>query len=301
LIIAHISDLHLNTIFKKENELKTKAIIHHLKQIDIDHLVITCDIADNADKESFVILKDILKENGFYDSHLTSVVIGNHDIFGGVQRAIDIVNFPKKCLETNYDKKVREFISEFEELFVNVDFADENLFFPYAKLVGGVVFIGLNTIARYSKLKNPLASNGKVSSDQLELIQKLCENEKYRPYRKIILSHHHYYKNYQQASSSQNKLWDRIESHTLKLRGKKKLLKLFKKLGINTVFHGHSHENRPYERKGIMCYNAGASIDNNSDDLIYYFLHDFSREEPLSVLNEMKIGEIEFTHSYETA
>ena len=66
MIIAHVSDLHLNSIFKSENELKIKKLLFHLREIDIDHLVVTGDISDNADAESFESFKSILQETGFF-------------------------------------------------------------------------------------------------------------------------------------------------------------------------------------------------------------------------------------------
>ena len=89
------------------------------------------------------------------------------------------------------------------------------------------------------------------------------EDEKFKFLRKIILVHHHFYKRGIEATASQSSLWNKIESFTLNLRGKKKLMSLFSELGINLILHGHSHEVKEYERKGLRFLNAGAVIDNS--------------------------------------
>ena len=79
--IAHISDLHLNTIYSYSLENKA------------DHLVITGDLTDNASEKDFEILRNLFRKNGLLNSERLSLVIGNHDIFGGLQSAEEIFFF----------------------------------------------------------------------------------------------------------------------------------------------------------------------------------------------------------------
>jgi predicted phosphodiesterase len=58
----------------------------------------------------------------------------------------------------------------------------------------------------------------------------------------------------------------------MKLRGKKRLFKLFNEVGVDIVLHGHVHESKEYYRKGIRFLNAGASIKNNKDYLHINYL-----------------------------
>ena len=67
-------------------------------------------------KKDFVILKEILKKFNLFRSDKSSIVIGNHDIFGGPQTAQDVFGFPTKCMNTNYHEKVAKFIDHFKEL-----------------------------------------------------------------------------------------------------------------------------------------------------------------------------------------
>lgn len=262
--IAHISDLHLSRVFKRHNIRKTKRLIKYCMEQGFDHLIITGDISDNCDEKDFSILRNILSNFNLLDPSKVSLTIGNHDIFGGVQTALDIVNFPGKCLKTNYNKKVETFVSYFQELFDGAIFPDKNKIFPYAKIIRDTAILGINSIDYYSRIKNPFASNGKVYKDDFESIKALLEYDSIKNKRKVIAVHHHFYKNSVEATSSQSHLWNRIEGYTLKLRGKKKLLNLFKENNVDLVLHGHSHELKEYFRKGIRFINAGATIDNNS-------------------------------------
>lgn len=260
--IAHLSDIHLNTLFKKTNIGKTKKLLKLALEKGFDHLVVTGDISDNAEEKDFIIFRKILKSFDLLDSSKTTIVIGNHDIFGGVNTALDVVNFPSKCLKVDYNKKVTEFIGYFQELFENCYFPLKDNFFPFAKIIEDTLFVGLNTIDYYSRLKNPFASNGKIYKEQFDSLKGMFMSQELKSKRKIVLSHHHYYRNTEEATSSSS-FWNKIESYTLKLRGKKKIIKLFTENNVDLVLHGHSHEIRDYERKGVRFINAGGSVDNS--------------------------------------
>lgn len=164
--IAHISDLHLCSNYKKQNAVKTKKLIENALKNGADHIVITGDISDNANEKDFLILRKILQTYNLLEWDKASVVIGNHDIFGGVQTAQDIINFPAKCTKTNYHIKQQIFYKYFEELFINTIFTSDENPFPFAKVLNNVALIGMNSIDVYSKIKNPFASNGLVDKIQ---------------------------------------------------------------------------------------------------------------------------------------
>lgn len=264
--IAHISDLHLCSRFKRENIFKTKKLIKYALDRGADHFVFTGDISDNAQQNDFLILRKILQTYKLLSADKSTVIIGNHDIFGGVQTAHDILNFTTKCANTDYKEKVKKFYENFEELFENAFFADEENPFPFAKELGNIILIGLNSIDKYSKLKNPFASNGHVSKHQKENLQKIFDVKRFSYKIKIVLVHHHFFKNDDEAKSSEKTLWNKIENYTMKLRGKKKLINQFVENDVKLVLHGHSHEFKDYSRKGINFINSGASVDNQTED-----------------------------------
>ncbi len=264
--ILHISDLHLCKNFKRNNIIKTRKLLKLFVDNKYDHLVITGDISDNANIDDWIILRKLLTSYGIYDRNLVTITIGNHDIYGGVQTALDILSFPSKCLKTNYFNKVKQFYNIFSELFVDSFSSYPNLF-PILKVVDDVAFIVINTIDFYGKVFNPFASNGKIYPVDFNNISRLLNHSSIKDKTKIIVSHHHFYKNNVESTASYSSIWNRIEKHTMKLRGKKKLIKLFSESGVNFVLHGHSHELKIYERKNISFSNAGASVDNLNDKL----------------------------------
>ena len=160
--IAHISDLHFTTFFKKNNLDKIEHLLKYASEYKFDHLVISGDLTHNADREDFEILRNLFKDYGLLNSERLSLVIGNHDIFGGLQTAEDVFLFPEKCILVDYDKKVTEFGDYFSEAFQHCSEIYEGKYFPFVKRFKDILITGLNSIEKYSKLNNPFASNGKI-------------------------------------------------------------------------------------------------------------------------------------------
>jgi predicted phosphodiesterase len=68
--------------------------------------------------------------------------------------------------------------------------------------------------------------------------------------------------------------WDRFEHHTMKLYRKKKLQRLFSQHGVHLVLHGHVHENRQYEKRGVVFLNgAGWSTHKRHHTLEVNIIH----------------------------
>ena len=271
---AHISDLHFCTKHKRENISKMKKLIQHALDNGAQHFVITGDISDNADEKDFNVLRELLKNFDLLKSDKTSIVIGNHDIFGGPQTAQDVFNFPTKCMNTNYHQKVARFIDHFKELFENTIRPHDELYFPFVKIFKDVLLVGINSTAEYSRLKNPFASNGHVSKIQRQFLKATLTKNEFKNKIKIILAHHHFYPKNVASHSSERTLWNKIENYTMKLRGKKKLLELFLESNVKLVLHGHSHEMKEYFREEIRFINSGGSVDNGHKDETSLFLID---------------------------
>ncbi len=262
--IAHISDLHLSSMHrKKRNYLKVKKIIELALENGAQHFVFTGDISDNSDEKDFKLFRNLLIKYNLLSSEKSSIVIGNHDIFGGPQTAQEVLSFPKKCMEMDYNQKIISFINHFRELFENTIRMHDELFFPYVKEIKNFLIVGFNSIDQYSRLKNPFASNGHIPKDHRKFVKMILSKGNFKNKTKIVLVHHHFYPKNISSHSSENTLWNRIENYTMKLRGKKKLLKLFTEKEVKIVFHGHSHEVREYSRENMAFVNAGGSIDND--------------------------------------
>ena len=161
--IAHISDLHLNTFYRDSHIREIRSILKYCKNNNVDHLFITGDLTDNASEVNLNILRKSLNYYGYEDSNKLSVIVGNHDIFGGLQKADEIFSFPDKCRRTDYNSKIKSFNGIFDKSFEDCIYQGESNSYPYAKIIGEALVIGINSNAEYSSISNPFASNGEVS------------------------------------------------------------------------------------------------------------------------------------------
>ncbi|MBN2571909.1 MAG: metallophosphoesterase [Ignavibacteriales bacterium] len=261
MIIYQISDLHLSQWYYPGHTEKLRKIIKYISENGFDHLVITGDISDNAMKSDFDILKNLLIQNKIYDSQKVTITIGNHDIFGGIQRASDVLKMPEKYSKINYSAKVKYFKKEFRKLFKKVFWPDRNSF-VFSKKIHNVLFVGINSIDHYSKIKNPFASNGKITKKELSALNMIFQKYEKKNLIRIVLMHHHLYKNGFPSYGTQNKIWRRIENFTLSLRKRKKLINYFNEKKVNYILHGHSHEIIKYKKKNMTLLNCGGCVLN---------------------------------------
>lgn len=264
MIFAHISDLHINTEIVNSHLRQTEALINSALEQGAEHFIITGDVSDKALAEDFRRLRELLKKYKLLDPQKLSMVVGNHDIFGGVSHAEDIFTFPEKCRTTDYSQGIYSFNNYFEEAFAECIYrSGDGSGYPFAKRIGQCLLIGLNSIQEYSSIKNPFASNGKICDRQKEELKKILmyfgDTVKYR----ILMVHHHFNKIKSNAVGLTETLWQNIEKQTMKLKNKSELIELLKAGNIDLVVHGHLHESGEYTRKDMRFLNAGASIKGN--------------------------------------
>ena len=242
---------------------KLENLLQYCNTQKVDHLIITGDLVENPDEYDFELIRKILKQNGFLSSERLSLVIGNHDIFGGVVTVEDLFNFTNHCEEINYKLRVKEFYDYFSESFKFCSYISPVNIFPYAKIIDDVLIVGLNSVAEYSKTKNIFASNGEISFDQLNEVTGIF-NMYSSCKTKLVMIHHHFRETKQVQENRFGSVWQIIEKQTMKLRTKKKLFELFQKFNVDLVLHGHYHEMSEYFIKGIRFLNAGGSFKNSS-------------------------------------
>lgn len=260
--IAHLSDLHLFARHLPGNLQKTRVLIEAALQKGADHLVITGDITHNADFDDFISLRHLLAEYHLLDARKTTVVIGNHDIFGGVHLAEEILTFPQKCQQVDYQQKIREFQHCFSELFDHAFFPQADQIFPFGKAVDKVLLVGLNSTQPYSLIKNPFASRGNIVKKQRVGLKTILDHPDFRDKIKIILLHHHFNK----IRSEKNYLID-IERFVGRLSHKPRLMKIFRKHQVRLILHGHQHRSQEYFRDGLRFFNGGASTAESTGKL----------------------------------
>jgi 3',5'-cyclic AMP phosphodiesterase CpdA len=258
--IAHISDLHLSAEHKRFNLRRARRLLEEIIRRRVDHLVVTGDIAADADRREFEIARGLFRNSGLLDPEKLSLVIGNHDVFGGVHMPEDILTFPRRCRQTDYSAQVEEFRGYFHEAFERCLYGSYAKPFPYAKVLGDVVLFGVNSVAHYSAVKNPVGSNGDVGDGQYRKLRQLLEAPPLKGKRKIVLIHHHFHKYPSPEEGTLHSVWGAIERRTMKLHGKKRLFQLFRECGVALVLHGHVHVNGEYGRKGTQFLNGGGSL-----------------------------------------
>lgn len=268
--IAHISDLHLDMNYKQANLNNTKKLLGFIKDEKFDHVVITGDITENAEPSAFELARKLFQKFDLLSSVKLTLIIGNHDIYGGVHLAEDVLNYPAKCKAVNCNKQVEQFEYYFRECFDNCSKLIDGSLFPFVKSLDEFIFIGLNSIAKYSVLKNPFASNGKISAVQIEKLGLLDEISAYKDKKRILLTHHHFCKNSLDLSADTGTIWQAVERQTMKLRSKKKVIRKLRNSAIDMVLHGHLHETTEYKRKGIRFVNAGGSVIPGSNGLLSF-------------------------------
>jgi predicted phosphodiesterase len=78
--------------------------------------------------------------------------------------------------------------------------------------------------------------------------------------RKVVLIHHHFHRPSWEAPSVLSGLWLALENKTMKLRKKPALLRLFARIRVELVLHGHHHTNCEYTSNGILFMNGGGTV-----------------------------------------
>jgi 3',5'-cyclic AMP phosphodiesterase CpdA len=255
--LVHVSDPHLSVLFSREHARSFRSLLRFILERGFDHLVISGDIVSTGDEADFVLARETLDKHGLLDGQTLTVVPGNHDIFGGPHRAVDILSFPQHIRTRNLEL----FSSAFAESFQGAFRLSDRSLYPFVKVAGPLLLIGINSIPPWSLWSNPLGTNGILDDDHFEALQSLVGSPLLASRIVVAVLHHHF--NNAIADDISQSLWHRIESRTMRMKGRRKVLKLFADLGVRFVLHGHIHRNEVYEREGItMANGAGAVCDD---------------------------------------
>ena len=83
IAIPHISDLHINPQYRKANVNRTRLLLQKIARLGVDHVVISGDITSGALPEDFAQARELFRDAGLLRPSRLSMVIGNHDIYGG--------------------------------------------------------------------------------------------------------------------------------------------------------------------------------------------------------------------------
>jgi len=266
--IAHLSDPHLSRQYYREHIKSFKILLRTILDHGCDHLVITGDIVSTGDPDDYYLARTILTTFGLMDSKKLTIVPGNHDVFGGPHRAVDVLSFPRYIRTVDYHRRLALFEEAFAETFVGVRRLNEDSLFPFVKKAGPYSIIGLNSILPWSLWDNPLGSNGMLSDDQISALVQLQERKEICGGIPLVAIHHHF--NDLNDASTENNLWRKIESKTMRMKRRRKTLKLFAALGVHAVMHGHVHRNELYKQYGVQLANGAGSVCDDPVAMLKY-------------------------------
>lgn len=276
--LVHISDPHLSRQFYREHLKSFKLLLKSTLAAGCDHLVITGDIVSTGEEDDYYLAREILGNLDLLNSDRLTVVPGNHDIFGGPHRAVDVLSFPQYIRNVDYARHLERFEVVFGETLLNTISYGQDSIYPFVKKVGPYSIIGLNSIPPWSFRRNPLGTNGKLNEDQRVALLQMQSDGHFSRTIPLVAMHHHF--NDLQDDSAGGGFWKRIESNTMRMRGRTKTLRLFESLGVRYVLHGHIHRNEIYRSNSLTLLNGAGAV---CDDPIRF----------------LKYNEIQFSHGEE--
>jgi len=270
--IAHISDPHISRQYYREHMKSFKLLLRAVLDDGVDHIIISGDITSTGHEDDTYLAREIFSNLGLLDSKRLTVVPGNHDIFGGPHRAVDVLSFPQYIRSVDYKYHKELFQSAFAETYHGVHHVSTSDLFPFIKIVGPFNIIGLNSIPAWSLRRNPLGTNGSLDDKQIELLEHMGTSSLLADRTNIVVLHHHF-NDLLQSDYQAGNIWTRIESNTMRMKKRRKIVRIFQSLNVRYVLHGHIHRNEIYERSGILFANgAGAVCDDPVRYLKYNLL-----------------------------
>ncbi|MFH1532781.1 MAG: metallophosphoesterase [Pseudomonadota bacterium] len=232
--IAHISDLHIldlagvrvgrfanrrliggaNLVLRRRGQYRAdilERLIEDILREGVDHVAITGDLSNLALESEFERVFHLIKLLGGYDR--VSVVPGNHDYYTG--GAIAARRFEK-----------------FFHGFMYQGYSDlKTVFYPYSKVLGDVVLVGLNSACHTT----PPMSYGTLSAKQLDAADKILSSSRVRNLRKVVLLHH----------TLHRRPWH--TEATTRLVNRESLLRVLMRNRVDLALYGHDHQGRMWE------------------------------------------------------
>ncbi|HWF44383.1 MAG TPA: metallophosphoesterase [Candidatus Kapabacteria bacterium] len=276
--IAHFSDPHINLKYHPQHLLRLRrALEDAIGRQSADHIVITGDLTSNGNARDLRAIRRLFESLGILSSSKLTVVPGNHDIYGGPHLAEELLNFPDRCKRCDYNEKLAIFQDTFAELFAGA-IVEDGSGYPFLKRLRNVCFLGINSIARHAFIENPVGSNGEIAKPARANIIELTKHHAWETAtERIVLLHHHLFR---RKDISHLTIADGItggglvallEQRTLKLHGKRHILKLFEQIGVDLVLHGHIHFTGEYARHEITCLNSAGAVYPEERSTGYFY------------------------------
>ncbi len=265
--LVHLSDPHISRRYYREHIKSLKILLRSILEAGCDHLIVTGDIVSTADPDDFTLAREIFSTFGLLRSDRLTLVPGNHDMFGGPHRAVEVLEYPSRIRRIDHASMRRLFVDTFAETFDDALLLLGDSLFPFVKHAGPYDIIGIDSTMPWSLLRNPFGSNGRVDDPQMEAL--LALSPLLDPRRiPVVAMHHHLAK--AGDTLSDHAVWNVIEDWTMRLWGRKKLARRFASLGVRVILHGHVHCNTVHTLRGMSVANGAGAVCDDPHPFLKY-------------------------------
>jgi len=250
--IAHLSDLHLldldgavpfrllnkrltgyaNLRLRRNHKHKpepVRAAARLLRELDVDHVVITGDVSNLALEREFDRVRDLIQVELGLAPERVSLVPGNHDVY------------------TSGSVRARRFQQWFEP-YMKSDLPEitGDHGYPFVHLRGPVAIIGLSTAVA----RPPFVASGELGRAQLDRLASVVAHPSVRDRTIVVLQHHPIHN---PASGARTLLEGLIDADAER--------RILGKAARGLVLHGHLHRrvNRPLLTANGVLHAVGAT------------------------------------------
>lgn len=231
-------------------------MLEHLAERRIDHLVITGDLCNAAAVGEWAVMRDVLRDYGFWSWERTTVLPGNHDLIN-LEEEMRIYNALNPFSESRrkvLQERVAAFCSMFGELMT--DGSDGGAGFPFVKVLRfsslSLAFVAVNSVWPWHRSENPLGARGFVDPSELKALLLRDVAEALKGCFVVGLCHHAL-RVYGTLSPI-----DQAFDWTMELINRDEYVAVMKAIRANVVLHGHFHRFQTYELEGIAVVNGGS-------------------------------------------
>ncbi|MBK9517137.1 MAG: metallophosphoesterase [Anaeromyxobacter sp.] len=220
--LGHISDLHLADRARyprngfsakdcdKHSSKLAKGLLDALREVGVDHLVVTGDLTLSAEPREFERAADLLRP--WAEAGKLTVVPGNHDVW--TADAVDTGRFLRAVGPDG--KGMRRPAPTY----------------PHVVPLGPeVVLVALDS-ARYGE--DPRATTGKLGADQLKAVRELCREHQKQGKATLLAFHHH-------VLLPPDRIPSDVHVARMALADADQVIRLLAELPVAAVLHGHRH------------------------------------------------------------
>lgn len=250
--IAHLSDLHLldlegavpSRLFNKRltgyanlrlrrghrhKPEPVRAAARAMRDLGVDHVVITGDVSNLALEREFDRVRDLLVDELGMTPDRVSIVPGNHDVY------------------TSGSVRARRFSTWFAR-YMKCDLPEisRDAGYPFVHLRGPVAIVGLSTAVS----RPPFVASGQLGREQLARLAEIVEHPEVRKRTLVVLQHHPIHNPVSWAKTLLEGLLDAKEE-----------ARVLSRVAHGLVLHGHLHRrmNRPLATDNGVIHAVGAT------------------------------------------